>query len=143
MDRVEKAALRLIARAEQNSFGLAHKLERRGFNADEIKSLISSLIERDLLNDARYAELWVRSRLAQKKAHSPLWLRMSLEKRGIDRESAKKTLEKLLDPDTEHALLLRFLEKIEILDTKNMAYLRPQLKNEGFSFEVIEKYFEK
>ncbi|MCL2128065.1 MAG: regulatory protein RecX, partial [Treponema sp.] len=31
--RAEKAALRLIARAEQNVFGLARKLEKRGHDA--------------------------------------------------------------------------------------------------------------
>ena len=142
MNSVEKAALRLIARAEQNSSGLTQKLLRRGFNPDEVKALVSSLLERGLLDDARYAELWIRSRLSQKKAPSPFWLRMSLEKRGIDREFARNALEKLLDSETEYSLLLRYLEKIGFLDAKNTDYLRPQLKNEGFSFDVINKYFE-
>ena len=103
--KAEAIALRLIARAEQTSFGLKAKLERRGFEAAVIKEVIEQLLNRELLNDERFAGLWIRSCL-NRKALSPLRLLASLRKRGIDRHSSLKAMEKVLDHETEYALLL-------------------------------------
>ncbi|MCL2318938.1 MAG: recombination regulator RecX [Treponema sp.] len=139
--RAEKTALRLVARAEQNSLGLAAKLERRGYTSGVAKAVVARLLNRNLLDDSRYAELWVRSRLTLKKAPSPNWLLASLVKRGIDKDTARKTLAKVLDPEAEYALLLRYLEKTRIPDAEKVRYLRAQLKYEGFSFDALELYF--
>jgi len=139
--RAEKIALGLIARAEQNSLGLAAKLERRGYDAAVVKMVVSQLLKRNLLDDGRYAELWIRSRLALRKAPSPRWLLVSLVKRGIDRASALRALTGALDPETEYTLLLKFLEKQAVSEGKNARSLRNQLKYEGFSVDTLRKYF--
>jgi len=138
----EKIALRLIARAEQSILGLTAKLERRGHDSSVVKAVVSSLLERNLLNDERFAKLWVNSRLSFGKAQSPLWLRVSLGKKGIDRNLSLKAVESLLDPETEYGLLLKYLEKAGVSDGKNENFLRTRLKNEGFSYEVLDRYFE-
>jgi len=140
--QAEKVSLRLIARAEQSTLGLTAKLERRGCDSSVVKAVVSRLLERNLLNDERFAKLWVHSRLSYGKAQSPLWLRVSLGKKGIDRNVSNKAVESLLDPDTEYALLLKYLEKAGISDAKNQSYLKTQLKSEGFSYEVLDRYFE-
>ena len=146
--RAEKIALRLIARAEQSSLGLTAKLERRGFEASAANAVVSRLLDRNLLDDERYAALWVRSRLALKKAPSPRWLLAALRKRGIDRESSRKALDKALDPETEYALFLRFLEsrsfreKSLLSGGERASFLRTQLKYEGFSSETLDRYFD-
>ena len=141
--RAEEIALRLIARAEQNSLGLMAKLERKGFDTAVIREVISGLLDRGLLNDERYAELWLRSRLI-KQVKSPNWLLFSLKKRGIDRNSSAEALEKVLDPDTEYTLLLKYMEKLEntkaFKDKKDFS-LRTLLKHEGFSIETLDRYF--
>ena len=143
--KAEESALKLIARAEQNSFGLAAKLEKKGFQPAVIKTVISGLLDRDLLNDERYASLWLRSRL-KKKAQSPKTLLTSLRKRGIDRHSSKKALEEILDADTEYALLLKYIEAPEnskLAGKGDKFYrLRLQLKYERFSVESIDRYFD-
>jgi len=139
--RAETAGLRLIARAEQTTLGLTAKLERRGHNYPVIKAVISRLLDRDLLNDERFARLWVHSRLSYGKAQSPLWLRVSLGKKGIDRNLSSKAVESLLDPETEYALLLKYLEKAGLSDGSNENFLKTRLKNEGFSYEVLDRYF--
>ena len=134
----ERAALRLIARAEQSILALIAKLERRGYTAEAVKTVISRLSERNLLNDERYAEYWIRSRLLR-KAQSPRWLLISLGKKGIDRDSSHKALAKVLDPDSEFALLLKF---IETRGNQGGEAHRFQLKHEGFSVEVLDRYFD-
>ncbi|MDR0496144.1 MAG: RecX family transcriptional regulator [Treponema sp.] len=133
----EKAALKLIARAEQNSFRLALKLEQKGFDSAVVKEVISRLLDRNLLNDERFAELWVRSRLSQGK--SPRWLFASLRRKGIDRNTSQKALEKVLDSETEYTLLLRHLEKAGISENGDVP--RAALKSEGFSGMVLDNYY--
>jgi len=144
--RAETHALRLIARAEQNSLGLTVKLERRGHDAAAVNAVISCLRNRKLLDDRRYAQLWIRSRLSAKKAFSPKGLLVSLGKRGIRRDDSLNALGATLDPETEYALLLRYLERDNrknsgISEKKRKKFLKSKIKYEGFSSSVLEKYF--
>ena len=138
----EKAALRLIAKAEQNSQGLAVKLERRGYDSGTVKAVISDLLAKGLLDDGRYAELWIRSRLSLRKAVSPQWLLIALGKRGINRIFSFRALQKVLDPETEYSLLLRYLDKTRISESKGTLSSRAQLKNEGFSSATLDRYYD-
>jgi len=140
--KAEKIALRLIARAEQSCLVLTAKLEKRGIEASVVRAVVSRLADREMLNDARYAELWIRSRLGSRKALSPIRLLASLGKRGIDRASSLIAISKVLDEETEFALLLKYLEETDILEGKGGRFLKTRLKHEGFSTEVIEKFFE-
>jgi len=140
--RAEKAALRLIARAEQNSLALTVKLEHRSFDAAVAKAVVSRLLDQNLLDNERYAERWIRSRLALRKAPSPQWLLAALGKRGIDRKSSIKALGKVLDPQTEYELLEKYLEKARLARDKRAFSLRAQLKHEGFSSTVIDIYLD-
>ena len=140
-NKAEKAAIRLIARAEQNSLGLTAKLERRGFQSIVVKEVVSRLLDQNLLNDARYAELWIRSRLSGVKKLSPLWLLSSLAKKGIDKKSSQKALEKVLDLETEYALLINYMEKSGFPKIGTAYTRRAQLKKEGFSYDVLDKYY--
>ena len=144
--RAEKTALHLVARAEQNSFGLIAKLERRGYAAAVAKAVVSCFLSRSLLDDRRYTERWIRMRLRSGKAFSPRWLLVSLGKKGINRDSSRTALEEVLDPETEYALLLRFLEKNTVKNPGASGIngdisMRIHLKYEGFSTDVLDMYF--
>ena len=140
--RAESSALRLIARAEQNSLGLTAKLERRGYDAAVVKAVIFSLLDRNLLNDQRYAEIWLRSRLLAKKAESPRRLLFSLRKRGIPRDSSSEAMKTALDGETEYVLLLRYLENAWSGDGKRTISLKSRLRYEGFSLAAIDRYYD-
>ena len=86
--RAERTGMRLIARAEQTAAGLALKLERRGHDSACVSVVVAHFSGLGLLNDGRYAELWLRSRLSRKggKVPSPRWLSAALANRGIDRD---------------------------------------------------------
>jgi regulatory protein len=106
--RAERTALRLIARAEQSVSGLTYKLERRGHGTACVIAAVSRLVELKLLDDRRFAQLWLESRL--RLTRSPRRLLSSLAGRGIDREDAQTALKAVLDEETEFALLKRFAE---------------------------------
>ena len=138
--QAEKAALRLIARAEQCSAGLTRKLEKRGYDSASINKVISNLCEINLLDDKRFARLWLLSHMHLTR--SPRRLLSSLCSRGIDLDDAKNTLKEVLDKETELALLERFAKKYT-KKTDNKSEIKFLLKNEGFSTKIIEEFLQK
>jgi regulatory protein len=147
--RAEKAALRLIARAEQNVFGLSHKLERRDHEAACVRAVISRLTELELVDDRRFARLWLESRLG--RAGSPRRLLSGLRGRGLDRDAAEAALKTALNAESEWALLCRFVQKQRRLRRGAADGVRAEderrslkfaLRSEGFSPATIERFFE-
>jgi regulatory protein len=139
--RTERIALRLVARAEQTLFNLARKLERRGHSPASVRAVLSRLQELEIVNDRRYAELWIRSRLAR-RAESPRALAAALRSRGIDRKDIQGALKSALDFEREWLLLQRYLEKNRRLIDGGELSLKYRLKFEGFSGPVLERYWE-
>jgi regulatory protein len=148
--RAERAALRLITRAEQTQTGLSRKLEHRGHDQASVAAVVSRLVSLGLINDERYAGLWIRSRLARRsgKVPTPRKLSAALRNRGIDSFTAGKVLKNILDTETELALLGRYMEQASSgtknsLQTLSSGFsLRGILKFEGFSQAVLSIYFE-
>jgi regulatory protein len=142
--RAEKTALRLIARAEQCRRGLARKLERRGHDPACACAVLSRLVELELVDDSRFARLWLESAL--RLARSPRRLLASLCGRGIGQDDARAALKAVLDAETERALLARFAEKLKKprkgAGEDGLRSLKYLLKSEGFSAPAIGRYFE-
>jgi regulatory protein len=140
--RTERAALRLVARAEQTCRGIAHKLELRGFAASCVQAVVSRLEDLEILDDERYAALWLHARLARSASEGPRKLLAALRRRGIQSGAAEAALKKVLDFQTESALLRGYLKKNLPRAPQNDNFLRKQLKYEGFSVPVIEAVWE-
>jgi len=148
--RAEKAALQLVARAEQTAWGLQRKLGKRRHDSDCAGAAIARLCELGLLDDGRYARLWLESRISRQAA-SPMRLLASLRAKGIGRDDAEEALRKALDAEAELQLLERFLQKQrhrlgrkgmeEGSDAERRA-LKYMLKSEGFSSLAIEQFFD-
>jgi regulatory protein len=140
--RAERAALRLVARAEQTAAGLFRKLERRGFDSSYIQPVLHRLEGLDILNDRRFAGLWLQSRLVR-RAESPRRLLTGLRCRGIGRENAAAALKAALSFQTESALLRGYIEKFRLTPEASGALsLKYRLRGEGFSAEIIQDYWE-
>jgi len=139
--KAEKTALRLIARAEQCSAGLARKLEKRKFDTACVNTVIARLLELNLLNDDRFARLWLESHL--RRAHSPRRLLSALCTRGIDRDDAETALKAVLDEEAETSLLTRFVKKhSKKAKGEREGNLKFLLKSEGFSNVAIQKFLD-
>jgi regulatory protein len=142
--RAERAALRLISRAEQTVFGISRKLERRGHPSGPVQAAVSRLTDLDLLNDKRYALRWIRSRLGR-GTEGPLKLLQGLCGRGIDRDDAAFALKAALDFEGELGLLRRYLaKKFPPLDggDRERRLVKRKLKAAGFSGPVIRAFWE-
>jgi len=139
--KAEKIALRLIARAEQSVAGLTVKLEKRGIDPSTTRQVISDLQSRKLLDDTRYAEHWIYAHLKMSKPLSPLWFLVSLEKRGVNKETSLAAINKVLDEDTEYSLLLKYVDGMDVL-IKETVPIRTKLRREGFSPGAINKFID-
>ncbi|MDR2020010.1 MAG: RecX family transcriptional regulator [Treponema sp.] len=142
--RAERAALRLISRAEQTVFGISRKLERRGHAPGPVQAAVSRLTDLDLLNDKRYALRWIQSRLSR-GAEGPLKLIRGLCGRGIDRDAAAAALKAALDFEGEMGLLRRYLaKKFPAFDGGDgeQYLVKQKLKLAGFSGPVIRAFWE-
>jgi regulatory protein len=139
--RAEKAALQLIARAEQNTFGISRKLEKRGHDTACIRAIIARLCETGLLDDCRYGRLWLESRITRQTT-SPRRLFAALCAR-IDRHDAEAVMKETINDQTERELLERYVQKLRRKQkTGDIRPLRYTLKSEGFSSPVIRSFFE-
>jgi regulatory protein len=70
-------ALRLLSRREHGAAELKHKLIRRGHDASAAADIVGQMADAGWQSDERYAEMLVRSRVAQ--GYGPLRIRAELE----------------------------------------------------------------
>jgi regulatory protein len=146
--RAERAALRLTARAEQHSFGIARKLESRGHTGPCVRAVVAYLSSQGIIDDERYASRWLQSRLSRSAGTSPRTLTESLRRRGIARDVVQAAFAAVLDLETESALLRSYLEKNRRRPSPRYraaeagGWLGRSLRHEGFSPAVINLFRE-
>ena len=133
--RCRRRALDLLARAEQCRYGLSLKLAKRGFSVSSVKNALDRLEAVGLLDDTRFAESWVRSRL-RLKPEGPAKLKSSLAAKGISSARAAAAvqivLEELGDEDSSEALE-RAYEKLARRPSMTSRKLTAALIRRGFS----------
>jgi regulatory protein len=145
--RTERIALRLTARAEQHSFGISRKLERRGHKAPCVRAVVAWLSAADIVNDNRYASLWIHARLSRPSGATPRSLTESLRLRGLSRETVQTALAAALEGEAEADLLRAYLEKNRRRPSLRFrsageGRLKQALRHEGFSPEVLDRFRE-
>lgn len=79
--QIEDICLRLLARREHSRRELLDKLALRGVKREEAEPVISRLAEQNWQNDERYAQAYVRQRVA--RGYGPLRIAYELQQRGI------------------------------------------------------------
>ncbi|QDQ73193.1 regulatory protein RecX [Pseudoluteimonas lycopersici] len=84
-------ALGLLVRREHSRKELSRKLVARGVEADEAAAAIAKLSEAGWQDDARFAELLVRSRAAS--GHGPVHVRAELRMHGLDSDAVAAAME--------------------------------------------------
>ena len=135
----EKAALRLVARAEQSQSGLIQKLRARGWSAAVARGAVARLAESGLVDDGRFARLWASARLLRKTI-SPRDLITQLQSRGLDRQTAKEAVQEAVAAYGEEKLAAAYRDATAKNETP--AGLRAKLRGAGFSPDTLDALFE-
>ncbi len=138
--RAERLALKLIARAEQSSGGLAVKLKKRGFSDVVVSTVLERLQRLNFINDYRFAEHWLHEQIHINPS-GPRYLIGKLQKRGIPIQIAHTVVFQIIVADTEEQLLQKYVEKkIKSCDSMNDSKLISLLHKAGFSTQSINNY---
>jgi len=141
----ERQAVALLARAEQTRSGLAAKLEKKGRSRRAASLALDRLLEEGLLDDRRFAEAWLRSRLgrlASRAAEGPLRLAQGLRARGVDEETARAALAAVLGPDERRGALAKAAAREAAKLGGDREALGRRLRALGFKSGEIRAYFE-
>lgn len=93
---------RQLTASAKSRLQLARKLAERNIPEDVAESVLDRFEEARLINDAEFADMWVRSRAQSRKLGKGA-LRRELADKGIDQETASAALEQLTDADEEAA----------------------------------------
>jgi len=131
-------ALELAARREHSRFELRLKLQKRGFEETTIEKVIAKLERLEIIDDRRFAEAWLRSRM-RRKSEGRRKLKAGLNAKGVDH----RIVDELLDQSWAREKIREALEAAEdkLLEKcggDQKKYIR-MLMNRGFSWEEIRK----
>jgi len=94
--------LRQLTNSPKSRLQLSRKLAERNIPEDVAEAVLDRFEEVRLVDDAEFAEMWVRSRSQTRKLAKGA-LRRELAEKGIDQETAANALEQLSDEDEEAA----------------------------------------
>lgn len=97
-------ALAIVSRRDHSVHEMRVKLKRRGFTIEQVTATIAKLKEESLLDDERFAKVFIESVL-ERKAVGSRWLRAKLRQRGIEQTIIDHTLAEQLDSGNEEKVL--------------------------------------
>lgn len=138
---IRKKSLWFLAIREHSSFEIFHKLEKAGFDLDEINQEISELKKQNFLSDERFCEMFINSRKSQ--GHGPIKIIYELKNHRIDETLIKENMDSLSDFWFELAKEVR-LKKFGQNQPKNWNEKAKQmrfLQSRGFELEHINHSF--
>ncbi len=104
--RATGIAVRLLTVRMRSRRELADRLRRRGFPDGIIRTVLTKLETAGLVDDTRFAEAWVRGRIAMRPS-GVRRLRRELWQKGIARDIVERTLAAALSTEGEEELALR------------------------------------
>ncbi|WP_426939543.1 regulatory protein RecX [Pseudarthrobacter sp. S3] len=103
--------LRQLTSSAKSRLQLARKLAERNIPEDVAEAVLDRFQEVRLIDDAEFADMWVRSRSQSRKLAKGA-LRRELADKGIDADTAAVALEQLSDADEEVAARLLVERKL-------------------------------
>jgi regulatory protein len=103
--------LRQLTSSAKSRLQLARKLAERNIPEDVAEAVLDRFEEVRLIDDADFADMWVRSRSQSRKLAKGA-LRRELSDKGIDGDTAAAALEQLSDADEEEAARLLVERKL-------------------------------
>ncbi|MEC9413589.1 MAG: regulatory protein RecX [Pseudomonadota bacterium] len=134
-------AISYLANREHSAHELAHKLDKAGFDVEQIDDVIQQLKEAGLQSDVRFAESFIRSRA--NRGYGAVRISMELKERGVAADIITECMNQAeIDWFTLAAEVRckRFGEEMPD-DYKSKAKQQRFLQYRGFTHEQITESF--
>jgi regulatory protein len=109
--KAERAAFRLVAARERTRRALSMKLRAKEHPEEVIRVVVDRLGDLGYVDDVRFAELWVRSRIS-KKPEGRVRLIAGLRARGVSGRDAEAAVARALSGGAEILLARQALQRI-------------------------------
>ncbi|MBD3285191.1 hypothetical protein GF359_02240 [candidate division WOR-3 bacterium] len=143
-DRVRAAALRLLSYRDRSILELKSRLRRKGFHPDVISDEIERLKGEKLLDDERFAGVWIRHKLFISHKGKRL-IRAELAAKGIPGDMFTRVWEEHVDHEIRSAreYALKKLASYDLLDSfERRGRIHQILFRRGYSQTAIDKALE-
>jgi len=134
--QVRVKALDLLAMRDHSAAELRLKLLQREFSEQYIDTVLTSLEGAGLLDDRRFAESWIRMRLRKNPCGRAL-LASGLAMKGVDRETAHRAIDALLDEETLQQALDAAADKLLRRKGMTREKLVRSLMRKGFRYSDV------
>lgn len=138
-ERARAYLLKLLKHRPRSRREVMVRLQHKGFAKAAIESAIQKAESADLINDARFAKLWIQDRLAR-KPKSRRALTRELQSKGLSAEDIEGALacieldEEALAQRLVHERLPRYSRDDPAERARKLTYF---LRRRGFSYGVI------
>ncbi len=144
LHEASEKAIELLARSEHSRFLLARKLLKREFPEGVIRDALDRLEERGFLDDRRFAEQWVASRV-RRRPEGETALVAGLQARGVDGGLAREVVEAFKGefPEELERAIERAGARILRRSGVGAAELREKLQRRGFRPSDVTAYIAK
>ena len=104
--RCLNAALRFLSYRPRSEAETRARLQRRGFETEEIEKAITQLQKTELLNDTDFAEFWAENRRSF-RPRSQAMLRVELRRKGVNSEVINEVVKENDDKDSAYRAALK------------------------------------
>jgi regulatory protein len=133
------AAIRYLGYRPRSEYEVRQRLQRRGFDSNCIKKVITSLKEQGHIDDASFARFWKENR-QDFSPRSRRLTRMELQHKGIDNELIERIISEVDDNDSAYRAALIKARRLSTSDYQLFRRrLGEHLKRKGFGYEVIKE----
>ena len=140
LEQARNIVLRSLANAARTRHQLAELLAKSGVSEQISDELLDRFVEVGLINDADYAQTWVKGR-HQYRCLSRRVLRQELRQKGIDDITIETALEQIADDDEREAACRLAARKVRSLLRYDVGTQRRRLANmlkrRGYSSEIV------
>jgi regulatory protein len=147
--QIKELSFRLLTRRMHSVLELKRKLIKKKFPPESVEETVSELVERNYLDDRKFAEKYSEEKLKNNKT-GVIKIRAELIQRGVDKGIIENVLAKYENSDTvlKNALLiaqkkLSSVQYSKTTDQKKKEKLFRFLISKGYSAEIIKNTLKK
>lgn len=139
LDEVRSQAVRFLARREYCEKELTRKLASRGASLELAQQAVGELRDRDMINDARFAQALVRVRMS--RGYGPIKIKNELREKGVSSDLIESSLEydREVWRDQIVGILDRKYKGVPPADYKEWAKRARFLQSRGYSTSQIRE----
>ena len=142
-DQAKSYALYLLSYRARSQQEIRDRLLKKGYSNDIVNQVICQLSELNYLNDSRFAELWVQSRIKNNQRGRFLIIK-ELADKGINHKIATEVVDRILTEEIEInigiTLAQKWLKKHQTDDNLTLK-LKRYLQKKGLSIHLFTTIF--